>query len=90
MNKVRNYKLDNTKGFLIFLVVLGHMADYYVNISDYMKFIYFTGSIFGMPLFIFISGLFINSTIDNVRFKIERVFSYLILYFLLKTMIFLL
>lgn len=89
MNKERNYKLDNTKALLIFLVVLGHMADYYVSISDDMKFLFFFIYIFHMPLFIFLSGLFIKSTIDGARLKIEKVFSYLIMFFLLKISLFL-
>lgn len=84
MVKIRNYKLDNVKTLLIFLVVVGHLADFYVKQSSNMQFLYFFIYIFHMPLFIFLSGYFIKSTIDGNRFRVEKVLSFFILYILLK------
>lgn len=80
----RDFKMDNVKALLITLVVIGHMADFYVNTSENMKFIYFFIYLFHMPLFIFLSGYFIKSTVNGSRFKVEKVISYFILYLLFK------
>lgn len=84
MKRNRDFKMDNVKALLILLVVIGHMADFYTNTSVNMKFIYFFIYIFHMPLFIFLSGYFIKSTVNGGRFKVEKVISYFILYLLFK------
>lgn len=50
----RNYMIDNTKGLLIFLVVLGHFLEFNVTskTSIILNFIYS----FHMPVFVFFSG----------------------------------
>lgn len=68
---------DNLKFILIFLVVLGHLADCFIR-SYNMRVLYFYIYIFHMPLFIFISGLFSKRTIEEKNYK--KIFEYLILY----------
>jgi fucose 4-O-acetylase-like acetyltransferase len=69
---------------LIFLVVLGHIADIYAGISfatGVMRFVIYT---FHMPLFIFISGLFGKRNIKEKRWG--RIASYLVLYLFIKAL----
>lgn len=96
--KVRNYVLgvkervftfDNSKALLIFLVVLGHFVDYYTDISRNMQVLFFFIYIFHMPLFIFIAGLFSKSTINKSPFRIDRVLTFLLLYFILEIVLYL-
>ncbi len=54
----RNYLLDNLKGFLILLVVLGHSIELFLNNSIVFKTIYIFIYLFHMPFFVFISGYF--------------------------------
>ncbi|WP_394157346.1 acyltransferase family protein [Bacillus altitudinis] len=88
MIRNRDYKLDNVKALLITLVVIGHLADFYVYTSTNMKFIYFFIYIFHMPLFIFLSGYFIKTTINGGRFKVEKVISYFLLYLLFEVIMY--
>lgn len=88
MVKERNYWMDNTKAVLILLVVLGHAADFYTDVSDDMKVFFFFVYLFHMPLFIFISGLFSKSFINGKRLRLEKIISYLILYVSLNILIF--
>lgn len=88
--KERNFLFDNTKALLITLVVVGHFADYYTAESEQMRRLFFFIYLFHMPLFIFIAGLFSKSVINGARFKIERVFAYLILFASLKVALFML
>ncbi|MEG0307422.1 MAG: acyltransferase family protein [Clostridium sp.] len=81
---------DNLKFLLILLVVVGHAIDFYTESSLSMRKVYVFIYSFHMPLFIFISGYFSKSVINKERFKIEKVFSYLLLYFLLKLSFFIL
>ncbi len=61
MVKLRDAKYCNIKVFLIFLVVYGHLIEEGIWQSEFLmaqyKLIYF----FHMPLFCFMSGLFVNS-----------------------------
>ncbi|MBR0113346.1 MAG: acyltransferase family protein [Clostridia bacterium] len=80
--KTRDVKWDNVKFVLIFLVVLGHIADIYADISvatGILRFVIYT---FHMPLFIFISGLFGKTNIRERRWN--KIFSYLVLYLFIK------
>lgn len=78
----RIQKWDNVKFFLIFLVVLGHIADIYANISPWTGILRFYIYTFHMPLFLFISGLFGKKNIDLKRWN--KISSYLILYLFIK------
>ena len=85
--KNRVEKWDIVKAFLIFTVVLGHLCDKYTADSASMRAAYFFIYIFHMPLFLFISGMFSKSSIDQKRYG--RIFSYLVLYYLIKILIWL-
>ncbi|MBR5111839.1 MAG: acyltransferase family protein, partial [Clostridia bacterium] len=80
--KERIQRWDNIKFFLIFLVVLGHIADIYANISFATGVLRFYIYTFHMPLFLFVSGLFSKKNIKQKRWK--NIFSYLILYLFIK------
>lgn len=86
----RKEKWDNIKGILIFLVVLGHILELYINNNDAtltikrMRFFIYT---FHMPLFLFISGLFSKKNIDNKRYL--NIFYYLVLFYVVKIILFL-
>ncbi len=83
----RLQKWDILKFILIFLVVLGHIADFSTRNNEYMRTLYLAIYTFHMPLFIFVSGLFSKKTV-NER-KTDKIFSYLVLYFALKLINFL-
>lgn len=65
--KQRLYIFDSIKFFLIFLVVFGHMMEYYRDVS-YNSQLYGWIYLFHMPLFIFISGYFSKQDEDNNKF----------------------
>lgn len=80
--KERNYWLDNTKFFLIFLVVIGHFLEELISnktIKEVFIFIY----TFHIPLFIFITGFFSK----NVEKSEKRITSYLIMYVIMQCII---
>lgn len=54
----RNYLFDNLKVLLIFLVVVGHLLENYINSSMILSSLYFFIFMFHMPLFIYVSGYF--------------------------------
>ena len=78
----RLQKWDILKFILIFLVVLGHIADFSTRNNEYMRTLYLAIYTFHMPLFIFVSGLFGKKTVNEKRK--DKIFSYLVLYFALK------
>lgn len=78
----RSQKWDILKFFLIFLVVLGHAADFYKWTSDFMLFLRLFIYLFHMPLFIFISGLFSKKTVNEKRYS--RLAGYIAVYAVLK------
>ncbi len=80
--KARDVKWDNVKFVLIFLVVLGHIADIYANVSEATGMLRFVIYTFHMPLFIFISGLFGKKNIKEKRYN--KIFSYFVLYLFIK------
>ena len=65
--KGRVFYVDNLKGFLIFLVVLGHMAELGPANSARGQLLYSAIYAFHMPLFILVSGLFVRPGAHNVR-----------------------
>ncbi len=87
--KPRIQKWDNLKFFLIFLVVLGHILEGYLNVDTEslmikrMRFFIYT---FHMPLFIFLSGLFSKKNINNKRYS--NMFYYLVIFYLIKGIMF--
>lgn len=78
----RSQKWDILKFFLIFLVVLGHAADFYKWSSDFMLFLRLFIYLFHMPLFIFISGLFSKKTVNEKRYC--KAAGYIVVYVVLK------
>ena len=51
----RNFKIDNCKAILIFLVVFGHLLEF--NITPFNNYILLVIYSFHMPLFVFFSGM---------------------------------
>ena len=84
LKKERIQRWDNIKFFLIFLVVLGHIADIYANVSLATGVIRFYIYTFHMPLFLFVSGLFSKKNIKLKRWR--NIFSYLVLYLFIKVL----
>ena len=78
----RSEKWDILKFFLIFLVVLGHAADYYTSDSETMKSLFIFIYSFHMPVFIFVSGLFAKRNVNENR--MDKIVGYLIIYVVLK------
>ncbi len=78
----RLYKLDNLKLLLIFLVVLGHAADLYANVSHATGIMRFVIYSFHMPLFLFVSGLVSKRNIAQRRYS--HIAAYLGLYIFIK------
>ncbi len=75
-------KWDILKFFLIFTVVLGHIADFYTDRSEGMQSLYLFIYTFHMPLFIFVSGLFSKRTVNEFRF--DKIAGYMIVYLFTK------
>lgn len=80
----RDYHIDNIKGILIFLVVLGHLLGYLQEIhasfaTGVRTFIYF----FHMPGFIFMSGYLAKGFLQK-QYKAEKLLSFAWLYLLFK------
>ena len=71
-------KWDILKFFLMFFVVLGHIADCYTAESESMRSLYLFIYSFHMSLFVFLAGLFSKNTIDNKRYS--KMFGYLLMY----------
>ncbi len=82
-------KWDNAKAFLILMVVFGHALTPYVDSGGLMHSVTLFLYSFHMPLFIFISGMFAKSTINSKPFRYEKVISYILLFFFMKTTIYL-
>lgn len=75
-------KWDLLKLFLIFTVVLGHIADFYTGQSPVMQSLFLFIYTFHMPLFIFLSGLFSKKTVREFRF--DKMIGYMIVYLFTK------
>lgn len=78
ISKIRNYKFDNLKFFLMFLVLFGHSLELFKG--DERKLIYQIIYIFHMPAFIFITGYF-------AKFQPKKIVQrYVITYFVFQTL----
>ncbi len=84
MSNKRISYYDNLKFILIFFVVLGHFLLIQLNFKLSLSIFLFIYS-FHMPLFVFITG-FLGKKIEdeNGKFRINKVFSLLIIYFIFK------
>lgn len=82
----RIQKWDILKFFLMFCVVLGHIADYHIAQNEEMKGLFLLVYSFHMPLFIFVSGLLSKRMINERRW--DKILGYLVLYFFTKILVF--
>jgi fucose 4-O-acetylase-like acetyltransferase len=82
--KTRVSLWDNVKGLLILLVVVGHFLSMYDDSKIYRSLFVFIYT-FHMPMFFFAAGLFHRNT--NIA---KKVYTYLVLYLLLKGVMYLL
>lgn len=79
-------KWDNLKFILILLVVIGHFLSSRANYGDIANRLVLIIYTFHIPLFIFVSGLFSKSSINNGRLKTERVGFFIVLYIALAAL----
>lgn len=85
----RKFYYDNLKFILIVLVVIGHFIER-MESSHTMQSIFFFIYIFHMPLFVFITGLNSKSMLDeNNNLKVNKIISFMIIYIVLKSVLFL-
>ena len=82
MGKVRDLRLDNFKGVLIVLVVVGHYLWGYKDVSDPVGMVVRLIYIFHMPAFIFASGYFSK---DSLPISWRGIAELLVSYFLINT-----
>ena len=83
----RIYKFDNAKIFLIFLVVLGHCVELYIDKYSAANKIFIFIYSFHMPFFIFITGLFQKKTINYKNFPFKKILYYIYLTILMMIML---
>lgn len=86
MNK-RDFRMDNAKGFLIILVVVGHfLLPLYRTrfVENAIISIYF----FHMPFFVFVSGYFAKSIVKNGEFAWKKVLNILWLYIVYEIIVY--
>lgn len=81
----RIQKWDILKFVLIFFVVLGHIAEFYVDDSYNIKAVWCWIYSFHMPLFIFITGMFSKKNINERRYN--KIISYLFIYVITKVIL---
>ncbi len=85
----RNPRIDNAKGILIILVVIGHfllpLEGMHTRFVTNLFYLIYT---FHMPAFIFISGMMSHGMYIDGEFRLDRFFSTLWLYFIYKTIVF--
>lgn len=82
--KHRVYVYDNVKLIMIMLVVLGHSVEPFIKNYPLLKSTFLYAYTFHMPMFIFVAGLFSKSVVADEKKWRNRIFYYLILYFILK------
>lgn len=69
----RNYLIDNSKGLLIFLVVLGHSLEFIRKDYEVARLLYVFIYQFHMPVFVFISG-YLSKNVEKGRRNAVRNF----------------
>lgn len=79
MISVRNAFYCNLKAFLIYLVVLGHMTEPRIEESCGLQFVYKLIYTFHMPLFAFLTGVFVKSPESCKRQGLRLLKLYLLL-----------
>lgn len=78
----RIQKWDTLKFLMIFLMVLGHAAEFFVAGSQAMRNLFMLIYTVHMPIFIFVSGLFSKKAVNEKRY--DKIFGFLILYLVRK------
>lgn len=78
--KKRDYFFDNAKFLLILLVVLAHGISPLKSFSRTANMLWYVINTFHMTTFIFISGYFAKSYVKDGGIKIQKPFTYLMLY----------
>ncbi len=76
-------KWDNAKLLLIFLVVLGHFLETFLEQYPVCESVYGIIYLFHMPAFLFISGMFSKKTINADRLDWAKITPYLVLFVIL-------
>ncbi len=77
-------KWDNTKAFLMILVVLGHALSAYIQDSQFLSNVYLWLTVFHMPLFMFLTGLFSKSFVNAPRFNVNKIAVYMLVFYFIK------
>ena len=89
MTKERNIYVDNLKGLLIILVVVGHFTDIAIDEgSEALKSLFLIIYSFHMPLFIFINGLLCKNIVRDKTKVLNKVITFGGLYVLLKAVLY--
>jgi fucose 4-O-acetylase-like acetyltransferase len=89
---MRNHLLDNAKALLIFLVILGHMVEPFIENIALFRVIYLVIYSFHIPMFAFISGMLSTTNLSrdslekNIRHILVPFFVFELLYELLHLM----
>jgi len=81
-----NYKMDNTKLFLICCVVLGHVANKTAGSNYLVASARFWIYLFHMPAFVFVSGLYSKKTVNESKWG--KAVPYIFLYVFMKMLAF--
>lgn len=81
--KARNPYWDNVKFLLIAFVVIGHFIDYLTGSNRLAQAVYIFLYSFHMPMFLFVSGLFLRYD-DNHKLRVDRVIYYIIIGYAMK------
>lgn len=89
LSKERIYVFDNIKFLAILLVVIGHAIDFLARESGNWleKSLFLTIYSVHMPLFIFISGLFVKPMDKSTKFPKQKVISFILIGIVLRIMI---
>ncbi|MDY7536982.1 acyltransferase family protein [Undibacterium sp. RTI2.1] len=61
----RNFRIDNIKGVLIFLVVFGHLIELHIAGAHFLHSIWLFIYSFHMPMFALVSGMFSKASLDE-------------------------
>lgn len=77
-------KWDNTKAFLMILVVLGHAIATYIDEIGILSNFFIWLTVFHMPLFMFLTGLFSKSFVNAPRFNVNKIISYMLVFYFIK------
>ncbi len=81
---IREARWDNIKFFLIYLVILGHVMEYFCDQYAAVRGIFFFIYSFHMPAFLYISGLFGRRTIESDTYNSKKLLPYLLVCFFLN------